>query len=100
MTYAVVWAEPAIDAAAGFLQHDAAGLSALMDVVDTLADDPYRTDSLPLGSLGLRRLATGRYRVLYEVVEDEAADDEAADDEAPHGGRAGAVTVIHVGRLG
>jgi mRNA interferase RelE/StbE len=97
VTYEVVWAEPAIDAAAGFLQHDAAGLAALMDVVDTLADDPYRTDSLPLGSFGLRRLTTGRYRVLYEVADDPA--DHLTEDptDASPGPM---VTVIHLGRLG
>jgi mRNA interferase RelE/StbE len=85
VTYAVVWAEPAIDAAAGFLADDAAGLAGLMDRVDTLADEPYPTDSLPLGSLGLRRLMQGRYRVLYEIGDEP-------DEET--------VTIIHLGRLG
>jgi mRNA interferase RelE/StbE len=106
-TWAVVWAEPAIDAAAGFLHDDPVGLAGLMDRIDALAGQPYATDSVPLGSFGLRRVVTGRYRVLYEVV---SADERRP--ESPDGGVAdgpdglddadseGTVTVIHLGRLG
>jgi mRNA interferase RelE/StbE len=102
VTYALVWAEPAIDAAAGFLADDGPGLAALMDRIDTLAAEPYPTDSLPLGSFGLRRLTTGRYRVLYEIVDEESGAADGESDTPDGGGEAPAatVTVIHLGRLG
>lgn len=83
MTYRVVWAEPAIDTAAGYLADDPDGLSMLMDRIDGLVHDPRSATSVELGASGLRRLHVGRYRVLYEVVENEHI-----------------VTVIHLGRLG
>lgn len=83
MTYEVVWAEPAINAAAGFLRDDAPGLAALMDRIDELADEPMPEEARDLGSMSLYRLVTGRYRVLYEL-------DEPTET----------VTVIHLGRLG
>lgn len=38
MTYAIVWDETAIDAAARFLKDDPVGLRQLMDAVDLLAE--------------------------------------------------------------
>jgi mRNA interferase RelE/StbE len=82
-TYEVSWSERALNAAAGFLRDDAAGLADLMDRIEDLSGDPRPTDAPALGSPDLRRLHAGRYRALYEV------DDEART-----------VTVIHLGRLG
>jgi len=79
----IVWSEPALDRAAGFLADDGPGLAALMDRIDLLADDPRPETSRHLGGEDLRRLQHGRYRVLYEV-------DDLVD----------VITVIHVGRIG
>ena len=54
-----------------------------MDRIDDLAGEPSPEASVELGGRGLRRLHLGRYRVLYEVVDDQRI-----------------VTVIHLGRLG
>jgi mRNA interferase RelE/StbE len=83
VTYHVVWAEPAIDTAAGYLSDDAEGLSTVMDRIDDLAIEPTPKESSGLGSSGLRRLHVGRYRVLYEIDEEEQG-----------------LTIIHIGRLG
>ena len=82
-SYRIVWSATAVDRAAGFLSDDHDGLAALMDRIDELAADPRPEAGQPLGSEDLRRLRTGRYRVLYEI-----------DDLVP------TVTVIHVGRIG
>ncbi|MFF4652537.1 type II toxin-antitoxin system RelE/ParE family toxin [Streptomyces sp. NPDC001380] len=81
MTYALVWDEPAINAAARFLKDDADGLRLVMDAVDLLADDPRPAGSTPYGSPDLRRIHVGRYRVMYEITEETVT-----------------VVVIHLGR--
>ncbi|MEW2418000.1 type II toxin-antitoxin system RelE/ParE family toxin [Streptomyces sp. NPDC046866] len=83
MTYAIVWDEAAIDAAARFLGHDPEGLRQLMDAVDLLADQPRPEGSTPYASPDLRRTHVGRYRVMYEITE-----------------ATGTIAVLHVGRLG
>ncbi|MFB7781892.1 type II toxin-antitoxin system RelE/ParE family toxin [Streptomyces vinaceus] len=83
MTFAIVWDEPAIDAAAHFLKDDLDGLRQLMDAVDLLADQPRPEGSIPYGSQDLRRMHVGRYRVMYEITEATVT-----------------IVVIHVGRLG
>ncbi|GAA3122855.1 type II toxin-antitoxin system RelE/ParE family toxin [Streptomyces goshikiensis] len=82
MTFAIVWDEPAIDAAAHFLKDDPDGLRQLMDAVDLLADQPRPEGSIPYGSQDLRRMHVGRYRVMYEITEATVT-----------------IVVIHVGRL-
>ncbi len=67
MSLRVIYEEKAIDQAAGFLADDPAGLGALLDTVDRLADDPRPAESFPYGSPDLRRLRVGRYRVMYEI---------------------------------
>ena len=66
----VVYEGRAIDPLAGFLSDDPAGVAALLDAVDRLADDPRPSDSFPCGSPDLRRLRVGRYRVVYEISSD------------------------------
>ncbi|MFJ7130474.1 type II toxin-antitoxin system RelE/ParE family toxin [Streptomyces sp. NPDC098101] len=83
MTYAIVWSEPAVDAAARFLKDDPDGLRQLMDAVDLLADRPRPEGSAPYGSPDLRRMHVGFYRVMYEIAEDTVT-----------------IVAIHVGRLG
>ncbi|MGA5642653.1 type II toxin-antitoxin system RelE family toxin [Streptomyces cinereoruber] len=83
MTYAIVWSEPAVDAAARFLKDDPGGLRQLMDAVDLLADRPRPEGSTPYGSPDLRRVHVGFYRVMYEITEVTVT-----------------IVVIHVGCLG
>ncbi|MBT2469562.1 type II toxin-antitoxin system RelE/ParE family toxin [Streptomyces sp. ISL-66] len=83
MTYAIVWDESAIDAAARFLKDDPDGLRQLMDAIDLLADQPRPDGSAEYGSPDLRRMHVGRYRVMYEITEATVT-----------------IVVIHVGRLG
>ena len=49
MNLRVIYEEKAIDQAAGFLADDPAGLGALLDAVDRLADDPRPAESFPYG---------------------------------------------------
>ncbi|MFJ7159790.1 type II toxin-antitoxin system RelE/ParE family toxin [Streptomyces sp. NPDC101118] len=83
MTYAIVWHETAINAAAHFLKEDPDGLRQQMDAVDLLADQPRPDGTIPHGSPDLRRMHVGRYRVLYDITEATVT-----------------IVVIHVGRLG
>ena len=70
MSVRVTYEEKVIDQAAGFLADDPAGLSAVLDAVDRLADEPRPAGSFPYGSPDLRRLRIGRYRVMYEIKGD------------------------------
>lgn len=80
MTLQVIYEEQALSQAAGFLADDPAGVGAAMDAVDLLADDPRPAESFAYGSPDLRRLHTGRYRVMYRIEGDT-------------------VSVWHIGRL-
>ncbi len=51
MNLRVIYEEKAIDKAAGFLADDPAGLGALLDAVDRLADDPRPAESFRTGRL-------------------------------------------------
>ncbi|MCD0447601.1 type II toxin-antitoxin system RelE/ParE family toxin [Actinocorallia sp. API 0066] len=66
---AVVYEAGVSQAMARFLD-DPAGLSAAMDAIDRLADDPAPPDAVPYGP-EIRRLRVGRYRVLYEITSAE-----------------------------
>jgi mRNA interferase RelE/StbE len=55
----VVWEAGAIDQAARFLRDDPAGVTAVLDAVGQLADDPRPTESFPYGSPDRRRLRVG-----------------------------------------
>ncbi|MFF0723739.1 type II toxin-antitoxin system RelE/ParE family toxin [Streptomyces sp. NPDC004134] len=80
MSHEVVWETDAVNAAAGFLDDDPAGLRALVDGIDTLATEQRPKNSAPWGT-DKRRLRVGRYRAIYRI-----------DD-----GRV-TVLVLHVGR--
>lgn len=64
----VVWDTAALDAAAGILKHDPAGLAQLMDALDRLAEDPRPAESMEFASADVRRLFVGLYRALYEIT--------------------------------
>ncbi|MFD3513911.1 type II toxin-antitoxin system RelE/ParE family toxin [Streptomyces sp. NPDC058657] len=83
MTYTILWDEAAIDAAARFLKDDQDGLRQLVDTVDLLAQQPSPAGTAEYGSPDLRRMHVGRYRVLYEIVDETVT-----------------IVVIHVGRTG
>ncbi|MFE9391224.1 type II toxin-antitoxin system RelE/ParE family toxin [Streptomyces sp. NPDC006784] len=83
MTYAIVWEEAALNAAARFLEDDAEGLRRLMDTVDLLAQEPRPDGTVEYGSPDLRRMYVGRYRVVYEITDNTVT-----------------VVVMHLGRTG
>ncbi len=70
MTYEIVWADEAFAAAEAFLADDPAGLAAVFDRVDDLADDPHPPQAFQWGNTDFLRLRIGRYRVLYEIEEE------------------------------
>ena len=80
MTWQVIWEQPPLRTASGFLD-EPDGLRLLFDAVDLLADDPRPVGTTEWGP-GRRRAHIGRYRVMYEV-------NEAAET----------VTVTHIGRI-
>jgi mRNA-degrading endonuclease RelE of RelBE toxin-antitoxin system len=60
----VEWSPRAITTASRFLS-DKPGLTAVVDAVDALQDDPYPPQSFRWGEA--RRLRAGAYRVMYVV---------------------------------
>ncbi|MPY56779.1 type II toxin-antitoxin system RelE family toxin [Streptomyces spongiae] len=80
MTYRIIWEPPATDAAVRFLKEDPAGLAAVYEAVDALAEAPRPANSTAYG-VDIRRLRVGDYRVLYVI-----------DDEVIH------ILVTHLGR--
>lgn len=69
MTYEIIFEPHALDSAARFLEEDPKGLSATLDAIDDLADNPRPVDSVPYGP-DIRRLRVGHYRVLYVIDDD------------------------------
>lgn len=67
MSYTVTWSERAVFTASRYLKDDPAGLAQLLEATDALADGPRPAGSVPYGKDDLRRMRTGRYRVLYEI---------------------------------
>ncbi|MFC8197204.1 type II toxin-antitoxin system RelE/ParE family toxin [Streptomyces sp. NPDC060006] len=66
MTHRIIWEPSATNAAVRFLKDDPAGLAAVYEAVDTLAEAPRPTNSTAYGP-GIRRLRVGDYRVLYAI---------------------------------
>lgn len=71
MTRRIDLSERAIDQAAGILTDDPGGLRTVLDAVDQLGTDPRPAESFAFGSPDVRRLRVGRYRVMYEITDDE-----------------------------
>ncbi|WP_432117002.1 type II toxin-antitoxin system RelE family toxin [Streptomyces sp. bgisy032] len=70
MIYRIVWETNATNAAVRFLKEDPAGLAAVYEAVDALAETPRPlTTSIPYGP-DFRRLRVGDYRVLYAIDDD------------------------------
>ncbi|OUC98584.1 type II toxin-antitoxin system RelE family toxin [Streptomyces swartbergensis] len=80
MTYRIIWEPTAMNAAVRFLKDDPAGLSAVYEAVDALAENPRPAGSVPYG-VDIRRLRVGDYRVMYVI-----------DDDTIH------ILVTHLGR--
>jgi mRNA interferase RelE/StbE len=83
VTHRLIWSLPALDRAAGYLRDDPDGVEAVLDAADDVARDPRAEPSTPISSDELRRLRVGRYRLLYEIDDDQDV-----------------VVVVHLGRLG
>lgn len=64
----VVFDEP-VSLSLGKYLDDLAGLRAVLDAIDALADEPRPAGSVPWGP-ALSRLHVGRYRVLYAIGDD------------------------------
>lgn len=80
MTYRIIWEPSATSTAVRFLKDDPAGLAAVYEAVDALAETPRPVNSVAYG-VDIRRLRVGDYRVLYVI-----------DDEVIH------ILVTHLGR--
>jgi mRNA-degrading endonuclease RelE of RelBE toxin-antitoxin system len=74
----IQWAPIAVASARRYL-HDQAGMRAIVDAVDALAEDPYPADGFHRGRY--HRLRVGAYRVLY-VVEGDLITIERVDQVA------------------
>jgi mRNA interferase RelE/StbE len=69
VTFEVDWEPSAVKLASRYLLDDPAGLWAVLEIVDALAESPRPDNAHPLGDSGLHRLRAGKYRVVYEVDE-------------------------------
>jgi mRNA interferase RelE/StbE len=67
LSFEISYREQALDAAAGLMKDDVAGVRRVMDAVDDLVDEPRPVGSVPYGNRNLRRIHVGRYRVLYFI---------------------------------
>jgi mRNA interferase RelE/StbE len=83
VNYPLEWSAAALNSAAGFLTDDRDGLQLLIDALDQLSDEPRPPVSTAFGTTGLRRLHVGRYRALYEFIDNTAT-----------------IAIIHIGRTG
>ena len=70
MAYEIVWQPRATNAAVRFLKEDSAGLAAVYEAVDGLAEKPRPNNSVAYGAPDVRRLHVGDYRVMYLIEED------------------------------
>ena len=80
MSHEVIWEPEALAQAEQFAKDDPDGVRQVFTAVDHLADDP-RPDSA-FGSADLLRIHVGRYRVMYEISDQQIR-----------------VSVIHLGRV-
>ncbi|WP_369211214.1 type II toxin-antitoxin system RelE family toxin [Streptomyces flavofungini] len=80
MSYEVIWEPEALAQAEQFARDDADGVRQVFMAIDHLADDPRPEGAF--GSADVLRIHVGRYRVLYEVSDQQIR-----------------VSVIHLGRV-
>jgi mRNA interferase RelE/StbE len=80
VTWQVLWEPAALNAATGHLAKDPAGVDALLQATDQLAENPKPPGSPPWGT-DHRRLRHGPWRVLYRL------DSEARVVHIEHFGR-------------
>jgi mRNA interferase RelE/StbE len=69
MSYEVLWETLALEAATRIMKDDPAGLRQVFASADLLADNPRPEGTAMYGSTDLRRMHSGRYRLLYEIRE-------------------------------
>lgn len=67
MNYEVIWETLALDAATRFLKDDPEGLRQVFASAELLAVNPRPDGTGTYGSPNVRRMHSGRYRLLYEV---------------------------------
>jgi mRNA interferase RelE/StbE len=67
VTYSIIWKAEAIEGATRLHKIDPIGADLILAAVYDLADNPKPSNSVLLGTSGLRRLLLGYYRVLYHV---------------------------------
>lgn len=82
MSFQIIWAEKATNAAVRFLKDDPDGLRQVYAAVDLLADNPRPIGTIAYGMPELRRLHVGLYRLLYEIDEGNIT-----------------IVVLHIGRV-
>ncbi|MBG7704699.1 type II toxin-antitoxin system RelE/ParE family toxin [Streptomyces sp. MC1] len=80
MSYEVIWEPEALAQAERFAKDDPDGVRQVFTAVDSLADNP-RPDGA-FGSADLLRIHVARYRVMYEINDQQIR-----------------VSVIHLGRV-
>ncbi|MDT9698807.1 type II toxin-antitoxin system RelE/ParE family toxin [Streptomyces sp. P17] len=80
MSYEVIWEPEALTQAERLAKDDPDGVRQVFHAVDRLADDP-RPDGA-FGSADVLRVHVGRYRVMYEISDQQIR-----------------VSVIHLGRV-
>jgi mRNA interferase RelE/StbE len=71
LTYEIARADEAFAAAEVFSADDPAGLAAVFDAVDGLTEDPRPPQAFQWSNTDYLRLRIGRYRVLYQIDDDE-----------------------------
>ena len=66
MRYAVGWDDEAFKVAQTFMD-DTPGMTAVLDALDLLENDPRPHGSLELGRSDRLRIHVGRYRIWYDI---------------------------------
>ena len=71
--YTLIWHPAAVGGLVRLRSSDAQAAKEVRTAIGALVGDARPSDSVPLGTAGLRRLRSGETRVLYEVDDVEQA---------------------------
>ncbi|MFE5512380.1 type II toxin-antitoxin system RelE/ParE family toxin [Streptomyces sp. NPDC056529] len=80
MSYEMIWEPEALTQAEQFAKDDPAGVRQVFTAVDHLSEEPHPEGAF--GSMDVLRIHVGRYRVMYEINDQQIR-----------------ISVIHLGRL-